>query len=83
MKETLKWSEAEIARWIQIIARPIFLVFGTIANSLSFYIMTRTSLKHVSSCFYMAVLAVADTGKYVGISLSRIVLFLAFVKKCS
>ena len=32
-------------------------------NLLTFYVMRSGSLKHVSSCFYMAILALADTGK--------------------
>ena len=62
-EETFKWSNAEIARLIQIIIRPILIIIGTIGNCLSLYIMRRTSLKDVSSCFFMAALAVADTGK--------------------
>ena len=58
-----KWSKDEIARWIHIIVRPVLIVFGTIANCLSFYVMRRTSLKDVSSCFYMSLLALADTSK--------------------
>ena len=62
-EETFKWNDAEIARLIQIIVRPIFLIGGTMGNSLSFYIMRKTSLKDVSSCFYMSILALADTSK--------------------
>ena len=64
VEDILKWTDAEIARLIQIIIRPILVVFGTVGNWLTFYIMRTTSLKNVSSCFYMAVLAVADTSKY-------------------
>ena len=53
----------EITRLIQIIIRPILIVAGTIGNGLTIYIMRRTSLKHLSTCFYMFVLAVADTSK--------------------
>ena len=60
--EKSKWTNAEIARLIHIIVRPILIVIGTIGNCLSFYIMRRTSLKDVSSCFYMSLLVVADTG---------------------
>ena len=63
MEEPFKWTNAEIARWIQIIFRPILVIVGTIGNVLAIYIMRRTSLRHVSSCFYMVVLAVADTSK--------------------
>ena len=61
--ETFKWTNAEIARLIQIIVRPILILIGTIGNCLSFYIMRKTSLKDVSSCFYMSVLALADMGE--------------------
>ena len=61
--EVIKWTEEEIARLVHVVVRPILIVMGTIGNCLSFYIMTRTSLKDVSSCFYMAALAVADTRK--------------------
>ena len=62
-EETLKWTNAEISRLIQIIIRPILIVLGTVGNCLTLYIMRRISLKDVSSCFYMTVLAVADTSK--------------------
>ena len=62
--ETFKWTSAEISRLIQIIVRPVLLIVGSVGNGLTFYIMRRTSLKNVSSCFYMAVLALADTRKY-------------------
>ena len=52
----------EIVRIIDLIVKPILVVFGTIGNGLSFYIMRRTSLKNLSTCFYMAILALADTG---------------------
>ena len=62
VEEPLKWTNAEIARLIQVIVRLILVVIGTIGNCLSFYIMRSTSLKDVSSCFYMALLSLADTG---------------------
>ena len=52
----------EIARIIHIIVRPTLVVFGTIGNTLSFFIMRRSSLKHLSTCFYMAILALAGHG---------------------
>ena len=64
VEEKFKWTSEEIARLIHIIIRPILIVIGTIGNCLSFYIMRRTSLKDVSSCFYMSLLAVADTGRF-------------------
>ena len=63
-EEKFQWTNAEIARLIQIVARPILIIIGTIGNCLSFYIMRRTSLKDVPSCFYMSVLTLADTSKY-------------------
>ena len=62
-EETFKWTDAEIARLIQIIFRQILVVVGTIGNGLTIYIMRRTSFKDLSSCFYMFVLALADTSK--------------------
>ena len=62
--ETSQWFSEEITRLIQLITRPILIIVGSIGNGLTFYIMRRTSLKDVSSCFYMAVLALADTRKY-------------------
>ena len=64
VEERFKWTSEEIARLIHIIVRPILIVAGTNGNCLSFYIMRRTSLKDVSSCFYMSLLALADTSKY-------------------
>ena len=63
-EETFKWTTAEITRLIQIIFRPILIIIGTVGNSLTIYIMRRTSLKYLSTCFYMSVLALADTSKY-------------------
>ena len=46
-----------------IVIRPILIVFGTIGNGLSFYIMRQGSLKKMSTCFYLSILALADTSK--------------------
>ena len=62
-EEALKWTNAEIARLIQIIIRPILIIVGTVGNCLTFYTMRKTSFKDVSSCFYMSILALADTCK--------------------
>ena len=51
VEKSPKWTDVEIARLIHIIFRPILFIFGTAGNCLSFYIMRRTSLKNVSSCF--------------------------------
>ena len=53
----------EIADMMFFITYPIIIIFGTIGNMLSFYIMRRGSLRDVSTCFYMSALAIADTGK--------------------
>ena len=62
-EEPFECTNAEIARLIQIIFRPILVIVGTIGNGLTIYIMRRTSLRHLSSCFYIVVLALADTSK--------------------
>ena len=62
-KDTYKWTNAEIARLIQIVVRPILLIIGTTGNGLTVYIMMMTTLKKISSCFYMFLLALADTCK--------------------
>ena len=62
-KDVFTWTDAEISRLIQIIVRPILLIIGSTGNGLTFYIMRRTTLKDVSSCFYMCLLALADTSK--------------------
>ena len=54
-------NNREVARLIQVIMRPMLVVLGTYGNAVSFYIMRRGSLKKVSTCFYMAILAIADT----------------------
>ena len=63
MGETFKWTDEEIARMMHLIFRPILFVVGTVGNSLTIYIMRRTSLKHLSTCFYMVLLALVDTSK--------------------
>ena len=67
--ESTTWDNKEIARIIHIIVRPTLIIFGTVGNTLSFYIMRRSSLKHLSTCFYMSILALADTGEWFSISI--------------
>ena len=62
-EETFKWTKTEIDRLIHIIFRPIFIIVGTIGNGLTIYIMRTTSLRHLSTCFYMVILALADSSK--------------------
>ena len=64
-EETFEWTTADITNFIQVIVRPILIIAETIGNSLTVYITRRTSLKHLSTCFYMFALALADTSKWV------------------
>ena len=52
-----------IRNMISFITHPILILFGTFGNLLLFIGMRRGSLKHVSTCFYLSILALADTGK--------------------
>ena len=54
---------AEIRRLIYVTMFPFLIIFGSVGNLLTFVVMRRGSMKHVSTCFYMAILALADTGK--------------------
>ena len=63
VEETFKWTNAEIARLIHVILRPILTIIGTVGNGLTIYIMRKSSLKDLSTCFYRVVLAVADSSK--------------------
>ena len=56
-------TDYEIVRIVIITTFPVILIVGTIGNALTFVIMQKGSLKHSSTCFYMAMLAVADTGE--------------------
>ena len=54
----------EILRMMEVISRPPIILFGSIGNVLIFIVMRRGLLKHVSTCFYMAILGLVDTGEY-------------------
>ena len=56
-------KEEELERILNLVIRSVLIVFGTIGNGLSFYIMRRGSLKKMSTCFYLSVLALIDTSK--------------------
>ena len=61
-EQTVAPSEAgEIARILNLVIRPVLVAFGTIGNSLSFYIMRQGLFKKMSTCFYLSVIAMADT----------------------
>ena len=57
--ETVK----QISRVLVLSTFPVILLVGTIGNLLTFIVMQRGSLKHSSTCFYMAILALSDTCK--------------------
>ena len=54
----------EISRWINTITYPVLIILGTVGSVVTFVVMQRGSLRNVSTCFYMAILALADTGKW-------------------
>ena len=54
----------ETTRLMQACIRPVLIIGGTVGNLMTFGVMRRGSMKKVSTCFYMAILALADTGKY-------------------
>ena len=64
-QQTLTSGNADIPRILNLVIRPVLIVFGTIGNGLSFYIMRQGSLKKMSTCFYLSILALADTSKCV------------------
>ena len=54
----------EVRRMMRVIALPPIIILGTIGNLLTFITMQRGSLKSMSTCFYMAILGVADIGAF-------------------
>ena len=56
-------EDEQLARVLELVIRPFLIVFGTIGNGLSFCIMRQGSLKKMSTCFYLSILALADTSK--------------------
>ena len=52
----------ETKRIIFLVVNAVYIVFGTFGNVLIFIVMRRGSLKDMSTCFYMSILALADTG---------------------
>ena len=48
---------------IYAVGYTLIIVFGTIGNILVFIVMGKGSMRDVSTCFYMRMLALADTGK--------------------
>ena len=52
----------EIVNLMQVYGRPPIIFLGTLGNVLAFIVMRRGSMRHVSTCFYMTILALADNG---------------------
>ena len=65
VEETFEWNSEGIARLIQINIQTyrLLIIVGTVGNGLTIYIMRRSSIKTLSTCFYMFVLALADSSK--------------------
>ena len=57
-------KQREVIRIIYIAIYLLILIIGTVGNTLTFIVMQRGSLRRSSTCFYMAILAVADLCKY-------------------
>ena len=57
-------KERQMIRIVYIFVYLVILIVGSVGNSLTFIIMQRGSLKHSSTCFYMAMLSVADMCEY-------------------
>ena len=70
----MDYQELRISRLLVITSLPIIIAVGTTGNVLTFIVMQRGSLKHSSTCFYMAMLALADTCKCVDSLLAFIAL---------
>ena len=66
----LNWShvtedgsdEDDVGRMIHVTLRLPIILLGTVGNLLTFLTMRRGTLRNMSTCLYMAILALADTG---------------------
>ena len=62
------WLKSEkyisVKHLISLLYSPVLFVFGSSGNLLICIVMRRGSLKKISTCFYMAVLGLLDTGKF-------------------
>ena len=56
-------SDGQIGRMLTLIVYPVIIIVGTLGNLVTFIVMQKGSLKHSSTCFYMAILALTDTSK--------------------
>ena len=57
-------QEEYAARMIFVVLGPFFLIFGTAGNVLSLVVLRSGEFKKLSTCFYMSVLTVMDTGRF-------------------
>lgn len=57
----MHYIEYRISRYVGIYGYPLVTFLGTVGNVLSFLVMKRKSMRNNSTCFFMSVLAVADT----------------------
>ena len=74
VEESFKWTNAEIARLIHIIFRPILIIVGTVGNGLTIYIMRRTSTKTFIKLFLHGCFG---SGRYKQVDLT-----VSFLKVC-
>ena len=51
--------------WMTTVSHLVLPILGGFGNILTFMVMRRRSVKEVSTCFYMSMLALVDTGKYI------------------
>ena len=61
--ETEDSNALEVSRIMILVIYPVIIIFGTVGNLLILFVMRKEPLKKTPICFYMSVLAVADTGK--------------------
>jgi hypothetical protein len=50
-----------LPRQIFLLLFPCMVIIGTVCNTLIFVIMRRRRMSHLSTCYYMGILAIADT----------------------
>ena len=76
-------ADKELARLLNLVIRPVLIVFGTIGNGLSFYIMRQDSMKKMSTCFYLSIIAVSDTSKWLYYIISKSTRLLGISALCA
>ena len=63
LEGNLTWTRQSTAIYkVEIVAIPLLVIFGTVGNLLSIWVLTRSPLKGLSSSLYLAALAASDTG---------------------